>query len=148
MFTTEELKKLYEIDETLWLEKTIELLKNKQYESLDIENLIEELEFLGRREKVTVESLLEQVIRHLLLCDYWTNEELSRNHWQVEIKSFRKQINKMLTTNLRNHLEHNLASIYDDALEYVQGKTSYKVEFPDSCPYTLNYLLRGKIDNN
>ncbi|MBL1208679.1 DUF29 domain-containing protein [Geminocystis sp. GBBB08] len=144
MLTTNDLKQLYEIDETLWLEKTIELLKNKQYESLDLENLIEELEFLGKREKVTVESLLEQVIRHLLLCDYWTQEELSRNHWEVEIKSFRKQINKILTTNLRNHLEQNLSSIYEDALEYVQGKTRYKVEFPTGCPYTLNYLLMGK----
>jgi hypothetical protein len=81
MITINNLKKLYEIDDTLWLEKTMELLKNKQYESLDVEHLIEELEFLRKREKVAVESLLEQLIRHFLLWDYWINEQQSRNHW-------------------------------------------------------------------
>ncbi|MDB9412038.1 DUF29 family protein, partial [Microcystis aeruginosa] len=33
-----ELKTLYEIDDSLWLEETIELLKNKRYEALDLEN--------------------------------------------------------------------------------------------------------------
>ncbi len=43
-----ELKLLYEEDYFLWLEKTIELLNNRQLENLDYENLIEELEALGR----------------------------------------------------------------------------------------------------
>lgn len=43
------LKELYEIDEHLWLEETIKLLKANHLEELDLENLIEELENLGRR---------------------------------------------------------------------------------------------------
>ena len=137
------LKQLYDIDDNLWLEETITLLQKRDYENLDVDNLIEELEFLGRREKVAVESLLEQVIRHLLLFDYWKIErKRSGNHWQVEIKSFRKQLNKILTTNLRKHLQKKLVFIYEDAVEYVQGKTDYKVEFPSECPYTLDDLLQ------
>jgi hypothetical protein len=43
MTITTNLKQLYETDEDLWLEKTIELLKQKQFNQLDLENLIEEL---------------------------------------------------------------------------------------------------------
>ncbi|MFM2315018.1 MAG: hypothetical protein RLZZ04_4294, partial [Cyanobacteriota bacterium] len=46
-----ELKQLYEQDYYLWLEKTIELLKTGKLNQLDWENLIEEIENLGRSEK-------------------------------------------------------------------------------------------------
>ncbi len=42
-----DLKILYEIDDSLWLEATIELLKSKRFDALDLDNLIEELEDLG-----------------------------------------------------------------------------------------------------
>ncbi|MFM8293613.1 MAG: DUF29 family protein, partial [Microcystaceae cyanobacterium] len=38
------LKQLYETDEVQWLAETIELLKQRQFEELDLEHLIEELE--------------------------------------------------------------------------------------------------------
>ncbi len=136
------LKQLYEIDDHLWLLETIELLKQKNFNELDLENLIEELESMGRNDKNAVESLLEQIIRHLLLLQYWT-EELDRNyaHWQSEIISFRNQLKRRLTGNLRNHLAKEILNLYQDALEYVEGKTQYKVNFPTECPYTLEQLL-------
>ncbi len=135
------LKQLYEIDDSLWLEETIELLKNKQFNLLDLENLIEELESLGRHDKNAVESLLEQVIRHLLLCQYWTKEAQNLNHWKAEIRGFRSQLERLLTTNLRNHLASRLPKIYHYALGYVQDKTGFTVNFPQQCPYTLEQLL-------
>jgi hypothetical protein len=44
------LQQIYEIDEYLWLEETIKLLKTKDLENLDIDHLIEELESLGKRD--------------------------------------------------------------------------------------------------
>ncbi|NCO76398.1 MAG: DUF29 domain-containing protein, partial [Cyanobacteria bacterium] len=38
--TAEKLKELYEIDDHLWLEETIKLLKEKKFNQLDLENLI------------------------------------------------------------------------------------------------------------
>ncbi|MEH2109187.1 DUF29 family protein [Nostoc sp.] len=54
------LKQLYETDENLWLEETIELLKQKQFNQLDLENLIEELISLGRRDLAKAKSVLRQ----------------------------------------------------------------------------------------
>ncbi|MFK0733358.1 MAG: DUF29 domain-containing protein [Gloeotrichia echinulata GP01] len=137
------LKALYEIDDNLWLEETIKLLKTNQLEELDLENLIEELENLGRRDKAKVASLLEQVIRHLLLLQYWQTEyQDNSGHWKSEIRSFRNQLKRNLTTNLYQFLQKELASIYDDALGYVIDKTEGKLDnLPQYCTYTLEQLL-------
>lgn len=136
------LKHLYNIDSDRWLESTIQLLKEKRLEELELDNLIEELELLGFRDKLTVESLLEQVIRHLLLLEYWQAElQNNSNHWQAEINGFKSQLQDYLTTNLRNHLNENLLKIYQKALKYVKQKTGFSVEFPKDCPYTLEQLL-------
>ena len=136
------LQRLYEIDDSQWLEEMIELLKKRQFENLDLKNLIEELTDLGSEKKNAVVSLLEQVIRHLLLLEYWTIErENNQTHWESEIVSFRTQLRRRLTTNLRNHLAKELPSIYQDALIYVRTKTNFKVDFPETCLYSLDQLL-------
>jgi hypothetical protein len=137
-----DLKTLYETDDVEWLQETVKLIKNHQFEQLDLENLIEELEDLGREKKNAVASLLEQIIRDLLLLKYWTNEvEYNRVHWEEEIYSFRVQLRRKITTNLRNYLDSEFDSIYQDALGFVKIKTQNSVNFPPECPYTLEQLL-------
>ncbi|CCI33007.1 hypothetical protein MiYa_00905 [Microcystis aeruginosa NIES-2519] len=100
------LKQLYELDDSQWLGETISLLRNHQFQQLGLEHLIEELEDLGKEKKNAVASLLEQVIRHLLLLQYWTKEtEYNTINWQEEIYNFRTQLKREMTTNLRNYLE-------------------------------------------
>lgn len=136
------LASLYDVEYDQWLARTISLLKENRFNELDKDHLIEELEDLSRREKKTVERFLEQIIRHLLLWQYWTAEhDYNANHWQAEIMSFRTQINEDLTQNLRNHLQENQVKIYEKALNYVNQKTGYEVDFPENCPYTLDQLL-------
>ncbi|TRU27558.1 MAG: DUF29 domain-containing protein [Microcystis aeruginosa Ma_MB_S_20031200_S102] len=137
-----DLKQLYEIDDSQWLEETVSLLRNHQFQQLDLEHLIEELEDLGKEKKNAVASLLEQVIRHLLLLQYWTKEaEYNTIHWQEEIYNFRTQLKRKMTANLRNYLEEELNSIYQDALGFVKIKTVNTVIFPSQCPYSLEQLL-------
>ena len=62
----EYLQRLHEIDDYEWLLTNIELLKQKHFDDLDLQNLIEELEDLGNEKKNAVESLFQQIIRHLL----------------------------------------------------------------------------------
>ncbi|ALF51925.1 hypothetical protein ACX27_02155 [Nostoc piscinale CENA21] len=137
-----ELKELYEIDDSQWLEETVKLIKNHQLQELDLENLVEELEDFGREKKNAVASLLDQIIRHLLLLQYWTSEsEYNSIHWQEEIYNFRTQLKRRLTTNLHNYLDSELDSIYKDALGFVKIKTQNTVDFPVECPYSLEQLL-------
>ncbi|NCR28601.1 MAG: DUF29 domain-containing protein [Microcystis aeruginosa G13-01] len=142
MIEVNEFKQLYDVDDDQWLEQTINLLKNHQFQQLDLDNLIEELEDLGREKKNAVASLLEQIIRHLLLLQYWTTEaEYNAVHWQEEIYNFPTQLRRTITTNLRKYLEDELTSIYQDALGFVKIKTTNLVTFPTECPYSLEQLL-------
>jgi len=141
--TKTDLQKLYEIDDHLWLESTIKLLKANRLELLDVKNLIEELEELGRRDKHKVASLLRQIVIHLLLLQYWTQPlEYNQNHWRGEIATFRVQLHQLLTTNLKNYLLENLENIYQEAVFIVSQKTGFELSlFPKSYPYQLEQLL-------
>ena len=142
MLGVHQLKQLYELDDSQWLGETISLLRNHQFQQLDLEHLIEELEDLGKEKKNVVASLLEQVIRHLLLLQYWTKEtEYNTINWQEEIYNFRTQLRRKITANLRNYLEEELNYIYEDALGFVKIKTANTVIFPSQCPYSLEQLL-------
>lgn len=141
MTITTNLKQLYETDESLWLEATIELLKQKQFNKLDVENLIEELINLGKRDLAKAKSLLRQIIIHILLLQYWQVEyERNYRHWLGEIKTFRYDLNNHLTTNLMNKLQDDLENIYQSAVDFVQVKTDLTI-FHEKCPYTLAQLL-------
>ncbi|MBN3960727.1 DUF29 domain-containing protein [Nostoc sp. NMS8] len=136
-----DIKTLYESNYLQWLEETIKGLKNRQLGDIDYENLIEELEDLAKNEKRRVRSLLEQIIRHLLLYQYWDLEKpRNANHWAAEIISFRNQLNEDLSANLRNHLEENFNIIYSNALDYVKAKTNL-TNLPELCAYTLEQIL-------
>lgn len=137
----EQLSELYEQDYLLWLEETIRLLKERHLNKIDYDHLIEELEELGNEQKRKAESLVEQIIRHLLLYQYWQDEfQYNSHHWQAEIVGFRTQLKRRLTTNLRNYLSQELLSIYADALKFVKAKTKLN-HFPQQCPYTLEQIL-------
>ncbi|MEL4896740.1 DUF29 domain-containing protein [Crocosphaera sp. Alani8] len=139
--TINELKELYEIDDYLWIMETVKLLKDKRFDELDLENLIEELEDLGSEKRHKVESLLEQIVRHLLLLEYWHNEhERNHRHWCAEVIGFRNQLNDRMTKNFHNYLNENLSTIYKKARKYVSVKSGLET-FPKECPYTLEELL-------
>ena len=139
--TIHNLKELYEIDDYLWIIETVKLLKEQRLNEFDLENLIEELDDLGKERKRQVNSLLRQIIIHLLLLEYWHDEyERNYRHWQSEIISFREQLNDRMTSNFNNYLEENLSIIYQKARKYVSVKSGLET-FPQECPYTLQELL-------
>lgn len=140
MLSLNELKLVYALDDQEWLETTIQLLKQRRFAELDLDNLIEELEDLGRERRNAVVSLLEQIIRHLLMYHYWTSEKPRNSpHWEAEIYGFKVQLNRLLTQNLRNYLEENLDSIYQSARKYIVKKTCLE-NLPVNNPYSLEQL--------
>ena len=132
-----------ELEYDRWLDEQIQCLKTKNYEALDLKNLIEELEALGRAEKSAVKSLAFQILVYLLLIDYWEEEsKYNKNHWQAEVNTFRFQLNDKLTTNLKLLLEDNLDKIYEKARVTAIYKSSLAGDrFPNTCPYSLEMLL-------
>ncbi|MFN5968738.1 MAG: DUF29 domain-containing protein [Microcystis sp.] len=137
------LEQLYEREYDRWLSETIELLKNRQFDQLDYEHLIEELAALRRSEKTAVKSLILSIIIQLLLYQFWTTErEKNSNHWAAEIITFRVQLEYKLTTNLSKflELELELENIYENARLIAEKKTGLK-NLPIICPYSLRQIL-------
>ena len=141
--TINNLRELYEVDDYLWLQKTIDILSARELNKLDIDNLIEALESLGKRDFSKVRSLLRQIMIHLLLLEYW-KQEYDRNHchWQMEVIAFRDDLNHSLTKTLFNKLNDDLENIYQVAVQLVTKKTGFSADtFPVSCPYSLAKIL-------
>lgn len=142
MFFSAKSEALYQADYVLWLDDTIHQLRHHNFTELDIEHLIEELEDLGNERRNAVVSLLDQIIRHLLLLEYWqVARDYNATHWRGEIYNFRVQLGDRLTKTLYNYLLSELDKIYRRSLKGVQIKTENAVDFPAVCPYSIEQLL-------
>jgi hypothetical protein len=131
---------MYDSDYQQWLDEMVLLLKNKPVDWLDCDHLVEELEALGREQKNAVESLVIQVIQHLLFYQYWQSEwEDNERHWRGELIGFRTQLDLRLTTNLRNHLFSRLDYLYRKARKMATVKTD--LNLPSENPYSLAEIL-------
>lgn len=111
---------LYHSDYYLWLKKTLNQLKNQDFKSLDLENLVQEMTDLSRRQKRKLKNLLRQLLEHILKLQYWKTEQMrNRRHWQAEITNFRKQIKDQLndSPSLRPYLYEIFDECYRDACE-------------------------------
>lgn len=128
-----------------WLLEQAQLLRQRDFEHLDLDNLVEELEALVRAEKSSVEQFAYLIMFHLLLIDYWYEQsEWTRNHWEAEITGFRLQLNSKLTTNLRNHLAKRLDFLYSKAYQAAVKKTKSSIKsdrFPKERKYSLSDIL-------
>ena len=105
---TLEPKSLYDADYNLWVLETVNKLKNRDLDSLDWKNLIEEVEDLSRREKKKLKSLLKRLCEHLLKLKYWEAErERCRGHWHREITNFRQQIRDQLRDSVKVKIDRS-----------------------------------------
>jgi hypothetical protein len=128
-----------------WLLEQAQLLRDRDFQHLDIDNLVEELEALVRGEKSSVEQFAYLIMLHLLLIEYWHEQsEWNRNHWEAEIMGFRLQLNNKLTTNLRNHLVQRLDFLYGQAYQAAIKKTKSSINgdrFPQERKYSLEDII-------
>jgi hypothetical protein len=64
------IKNLYEQDFGLWAEQMADLIAAGRFAELDIENLVEEVRGLSKRERDHLLSSLRLIAHHLLKWDY------------------------------------------------------------------------------
>ena len=93
----------YEEDFPLWAERQAALLRARRFDELDLDNLIEEVEDLSRRERDTVESYVETIMEHLVKLTL-SPAARPRRGWLVTVDKQRTKLARKLTTTLRAHL--------------------------------------------
>ena len=125
---------LYDQDYYLWLRTTINQLRTNQFSSVDLDNLIEELEDMGRSQKRTVKSLLIRLFEHLLKLTYWNVErERNEGHWKGEIRTFRREIKDELkdSPSLKPYILEIFDQCYQDARTEASDRSQLAIDiFP------------------
>ena len=86
---------LYEQDILLWSKETVAKLKARDFDHLDIENLIEEVEALGIAQKKELISRLIILLEHLLKRLY-VNSLNDYNGWERTIRTQRGELEVLL----------------------------------------------------
>lgn len=135
---------LYDSDFYAWTQEQSKLLKAHQWEQLDVENLVEELESLGRQERRELVNRLAVLLGHLLKWQY--QPEKQGVSWQSTIREQRRKVERLIQENpsLKSYLAEALQDAYEDGLDLAVRETGLPFTiFPASCPYTLEQALRS-----
>ena len=108
---------LYETDFYAWTLEQAKLLKQGELNQLDILNLIEEIESLGKREKQELRNRLGILIGHLLKWEYQSDKR--SNSWKATIREQRRRIKEHLQENpsLKSYLSEAVISGYQDGVD-------------------------------
>lgn len=136
---------LYDTDYNLWTIETVKQLQLRDLDSLDWNNLIEEVSDLSRRDKRKLKNLLRRLFEHLLKLKYWQSEvERNQNHWKGEIRNFRKQIKDELndSPSLLGYLREILEECYQDSKQIVSDKSQLLLNiFPENSIATIEQII-------
>ncbi len=133
---------LYEQDFYQWTQEQAALLKAGALAQLDIENLIEEVESMGKSQRRSLESRLTVLIMHLLKWEY--QPERQSNSWRSTIVTQRKEIKRLLrdSPGLKPTVNEIIIEIFHDAVELAAIETGLpETTFPKNCPYSIEQIM-------
>jgi hypothetical protein len=128
---------LYDRDFYAWTQHQIELLQVQQWNQVDIENLIEELDSLGKQQRQELRNRLGVLLGHLLKWRYQP-EGRSRS-WTGTIREQRRRIKEHLADNpsLNSYLSEAIKRGYQDGLDLMEKETLLNPKYlPQSCPFS------------
>lgn len=125
---------LYDKDFVLWLEDVAAKLRARDFGSLDVENLLEEIDGLGRSQRKELKSRLATLLAHLLKRLYIDSADDNRG-WELTIREQRKELLLLLeqSPSLKGYFAEALDGAYAIALAEVREDYA-KVTFPDRWP--------------
>lgn len=139
-----DLKKLagYEEDFALWSAEQAALIRAGKFDRVDLENIAEEIESLGRSSKHEIRSRLEVLMMHLLK---WERQpEYRSRSWRSTIRDQRSKILRLLdeSPSLKPFPRQIYAEEYPRARELASEETTiYLHLFPETCPYSIEQIL-------
>ena len=118
-----ELKQLHNQDLNLWLEQVATSIKNRDFENMDWDGLLEEIDDMGASEKRALRSYTRRLIDHILKLRYWNSEkDYNQKHWEREVVNFRYEIRQILkeSPSLKNYLQQNYQDWYVNSVKAMQ----------------------------
>jgi hypothetical protein len=133
---------VYDQDFYAWAMENAELLKQKKFEEIDIDNIAEEIESMGKSNKRALFSHLSILIAHLLK---WKFQPIRRStSWTLTIENQRFEVSDLLkeSPSLKREIELQFDHAYRKALIIASEQTGIdKKDFPKPCPFSLEQCL-------
>jgi hypothetical protein len=134
----------YEKDFYAWTIHNAQLLRKRKLLEIDIENIAEEIESMGKSEKRELINRLIVLMAHLLK---WKLQKVRRSKsWTITIKNQRVELNDLLeeSPSLKKEMEERFKHAYERAIGMAAEQTGIDEEaFPKKPPFTLRECLKS-----
>jgi hypothetical protein len=143
---------LYDDDILLWSEQQAEVIRRlgrvgRAPNDLDVENVAEEIESVGRSELAAVESYIELILLHLIKLAIEPDAESSR-HWQSEIVGFASRLQRRYAPSMQQRIDMDRewrSALRQATLAYgARGEPT--AGLPSRCPISVADLLEEDVD--
>jgi Domain of unknown function DUF29 len=134
--------KLYDTDFVRWTEQQAATLRAGRLDALDLANLAEEIESLGKRDRRRLKSRLTVLLTHLLK---WHRQPEQRSgSWDSTIRTQRTDVHQLLedSPSLRREVPQMIAERYEIARRNAAAETGLPLAtFPAVCPFAVDEIL-------
>jgi len=132
----------YEFDFYGWTQHQAGLIRSGKLAELDLANILEEIETMGRSEKRELVNRLAVLLAHLLKWQF--QSERRSKSWEFTIKEQQRMVERVLRENpsLKPRIPEIVEDAYDFALFTAARETGMlRDDFPQECPWTLDEAL-------
>lgn len=135
-------KNLYHQDFFAWTQSQADLLKHNKFSEVDIRNLIDEVETLGKSDRRALMSHLTNLLLHMLKMKYQSGKKTAS--WKRSIVNSKQDIKFILedSPSLNKYLNSNLEKAYLSAVDLAHAETGLaRSIFPKKCPWEIEDIL-------
>ena len=132
----------YDEDFYAWTQAQAAALRAKEFATLDLEHLAEEIESLGNEQRYTIRSHLRVLLWHLLKWAYQPDHRITS--WRTSVLNARAEIADRLEDNpsLQPRVPALLAAADPRARRLASAETGLPLAtFPETCPWPVEQVL-------
>lgn len=131
----------YEDDVFAWALEQAELLRLGRFTELDIANVIEEIEGLGREMELQLRFHYRDLIAALLEWQYARPAETVPLEKSILDARFGIEVEESGSRSLRQSAKRTIAEIYPEAVRLAMVATGLpRASFPTECPFEVGFL--------
>ena len=138
-------KTTYDTDFYAWTQAQAAALRAKKWLALDVDNLAEEIESLGRSDRRAITHQLERLLLHLLKWVYQPDQRARRGRgWRGSVRQARTAIADLLeeSPSLRDYPAQRVALAYRRARQQSAIQTGLPLAtFPETRAWSSAQLL-------
>jgi Domain of unknown function DUF29 len=133
---------LYETDFYAWTQEQARLLRERRWDDLDLENLVDEVESVGGSEKREIRNRLTKLLAHLLKWQYQPG--LRGASWRATIRDQRRELAEIVrdSPSLRGYVNGQVQERYTSGRLEAAEQTGIAFGlFPEECPFAPEQVL-------